>query len=49
MSTMKWDKRIYDGVCSSVSQLVERVPLYTLGCRPDREAAEVCSAAIMSL
>lgn len=49
MSTMKWDKRIYDGVCSSVAQLVERVPLYTLECRPDQEAAEVCSATIMSL
>lgn len=42
MSSMKWDKHVYGGVCDSVARLVERVPLYTLGCRPDKEAAEVC-------
>ena len=46
MSTMKWDKRVYDGVCDSVARLVEAVPLYTLGCRPDQEAAEVCHAEV---
>lgn len=47
MSTMKWDRRIYSGACDSVARLVERVPLYTLGCRPDQEAAEVCHAEVM--
>lgn len=47
MSTMKWDKRIYGGVCDSVARLIERVPLYTLECRPDQEAAEVCHAEVM--
>ena len=42
MSAMKWDKYIYNNICDSVGRLIERVPLYTLGCRPDREAAEVC-------
>ena len=46
MSTMKWDKRVYEGVCDSVARLVETVPLYTLGCRPDQEAAEVCHAEV---
>ena len=46
MSTMKWDRRVYDGVCDSVSRLVATVPLFTLGCRPDQEAAEVCHAEI---
>lgn len=46
MSTMKWDKRIYGGICDSVSRLIELTPLYTLGCRPDQEAAEVCHAAV---
>ena len=46
MSTMKWDKRVYNGVCNSVSRLVAIVPLYTLGCRPDQEAAEVCHAEV---
>lgn len=46
MSTMKWDKRVYDGICNSVALLIESTPLYTLGCRPDQEAAEVCHAAV---
>ena len=46
MSTMKWDKRVYRGVCDSVGKLIEKVPLYTLGCRPDQEAAEVCHAKV---
>ena len=46
MSTMKWDRRVYDGVCDSVSRLVATVPLFTLGCRPDQEAAEVCHAEV---
>ncbi|MBR4846152.1 MAG: hypothetical protein IKU98_07005, partial [Bacteroidaceae bacterium] len=47
MSAMKWDKHIYGGVCDSVARLIERVPLYTLGCRPDQEAVEVCYAEVM--
>lgn len=47
MSSMKWDKRVYDGICHSVTQLVERIPLYILGCRPDQEAAEVCHATVI--
>ena len=47
MSAMKWDKRIYGNICDSVGRLIERVPLYTLGCRPDQEAAEVCYAEVM--
>ena len=46
MSSMKWDKHVYGGVCDSVARLVEKVPLYTLGCRPDKEAAEVCHAEV---
>ena len=46
MSTMKWDKRVYDGICDSVGKLVATVPLYTLECRPDQEAAEVCYATV---
>lgn len=46
MSTMKWDKHIYGSICDSVGRLIERVPLYTLGCRPDKEAAEVCHAEV---
>ncbi len=47
MSTMKWDKHIYRSICDSVGRLIEKVPLYTLGCRPDKEAAELCHAEVM--
>ena len=46
MSNMKWDKRVYNGICDSVARLVASVPLYTLACRPDQEAAEVCYAEV---
>lgn len=47
MSTMKWDKRVHDGICDSVGRLIAGVPLYTLCCRPDREAAEICHAEVV--
>ena len=46
MSVMNWDNHIYNSICDSVERLIERVPLYTLGCRPDQEAAEVCHAEV---
>lgn len=47
MSAMKWDKQIYNSICNSVGRLIERVSLYTLRCRPDQEAAEMCHAEVM--
>ena len=46
MSAMKWDKQIYNSICNSVGRLIERVSLYTLRCRPDQEAAEMCHAEV---
>ena len=46
-STMKWDKDIFNDICSTVTKIIETTPLYVLHCRPDREAAEVCAAAIV--
>lgn len=46
MSTMKWDKCVYGGICDSVGRLVELIPIYTLGCKPDKEAVEVCYAEV---
>jgi hypothetical protein len=42
VSSMKWDDRVYDGICDTLSLLIEHVPSYTLGCLPDKEAAELC-------
>ena len=46
ISTMKWDERVYNGCCDSIALLIGATPCYTLGCRPDREAAEVCQACV---
>ena len=46
VSSMKWDDRVYNGIYDSISLLIAHVPCYTLGCRPDQEAAEVCHAAV---
>lgn len=46
MSAMKWDKQIYNSICNSVGRLIERVSLYSLRCRPDQEAAEMCHAEV---
>lgn len=46
-SSMKWDKDIFNDICSNVTKVIETTPMYVLHCRPDREAAEVCAAAIV--
>ena len=46
VSSMKWDDRVYNGIYDSISLLIANTPCYTLGCRPDQEAAEVCFAAV---
>lgn len=46
-SSMKWDKDIFNDICNTVTRIIEVTPQYVLHCRPDREAAEVCAAAIV--
>lgn len=45
-SSMKWDSDIYQGICDTVSAIIETTPIYTLHCRPDEEAARVCHKTI---
>ena len=42
-STMKFDKDIHLKVCNTVSKVLSKIPVYTLGCRPDAEAAQMSS------
>lgn len=42
MSSMKWDKRVYNGVCDSISELIGICGMYELGCLPDAAAAHLC-------
>lgn len=45
-STMKWDKTLYEKLCSIITKLVERIPVYTLYCLPDKQAAQLCHKTI---
>lgn len=46
VSSMKWDARVYKGICNCISRLLGLTPVYLLGCRPDEEAAHVSHDAI---
>lgn len=46
MSNMKWDRRIYRGICDGVSALIRLRGMYALGCLPDAEAARLCHATL---
>ncbi len=43
-STLKFDKKIHMNICSTITGILERLPVYTLFCRPDEDAAKVSSS-----
>ncbi len=43
---MKWDKRVYNGVCDSVTKFVQSCGIWELGCLPNGEAATLCHDTI---
>lgn len=45
MSTMKFDKRIHMQICGTISKILSKIPVHTLSCRADEEAAQVSSNA----
>lgn len=45
-SMMKWDKRIYNNITDTVTQIISSIPVYKLGCLPDAEAARLCYRTI---
>jgi hypothetical protein len=45
-SSMKWDSIIYNNLCDAITRLIETVPVYTLHCLPDEEAALLCHKTI---
>ncbi len=45
-SSMMWDSTIYDHLCTTVSQIIETTPIFTLYCLPDEEAARICHSTI---
>lgn len=40
-SVMKWDKRVYDGICDTVSEVSMAVSVFQLDCLPDEAAARL--------
>lgn len=42
-STMKFDKCIHVNICNTITKILEKLPIYTLSCRPDKEAAQLSS------
>lgn len=40
-STMKFDKRIHMEICGTITDVLKKLPVHTLFCRPDKEAAEL--------
>ena len=40
-SVMKWDRRIYAGICDTVKKIIETVPAYLLENLPDEEAVRL--------
>lgn len=45
-SSMKWDSPIYNDICDTVTRIIETVPIFTLHCLPDEEAATICHKTI---
>lgn len=44
-STLKFDKKIHMDICGTITALLERIPVHTLSCRPDGDAAKVSGRA----
>jgi hypothetical protein len=46
-SSMKWDSKIYNNICDTVTRVIETTPIYTLHCLPDEEAARLSFATLV--
>ena len=46
VSSIKWNRPIMDGINATAEKIVMSCGIYTLRCRPDREAAMTCCKAI---
>ncbi len=40
-SVMKWDRRVYSGICNTVAKLIETIPAYLLENLPDEDAVRL--------
>lgn len=49
MSNMKWDERVYKGICDGIGELIRLVGMYELGCLPNAEAAILCHDTLLGI
>lgn len=47
-SVMKWDTSLYRYIANTVSKIVREVPIYTVNCLPNEEAARISSTKMVS-
>lgn len=40
-SVIKWDKRIYGGICDTIEEIMASIPCFRLKCLPDKDAAYI--------
>ena len=45
-SSMKWDAVIYNNLMDTLTKIIATIPIYTLHCLPDEEAAVLCHHTI---
>ena len=45
-SNMKWDARIYNGICDSITKIIQTCKTWELQCLPNNEAAILCHDTI---
>ena len=45
-SNMKWDARVYKGICDSITKFIQTCGIWELGCLPNTEAAILCHDTI---
>ncbi|MBR3916911.1 MAG: hypothetical protein IKJ49_07215 [Bacteroidaceae bacterium] len=45
-STMKFDKKIHLDICATITDVLKAIPVHTLSCRPDKEAAELSHSTL---
>lgn len=46
-SSMKWDIDIYNNICSTISNIIEIKPIYTLQCLPNKDSAVLCHKTLL--
>ena len=47
-SCMKWNHEMANAIHSTISEIIEKIPIYSLECLPNQDAAKLCFAELRS-